>query len=229
MTEQSAEVNRTDSVENTSSGPNIDRDWANLEKYRKENEKQIERKQNKKAIVLMGDSITEYWSPLSPEFFKKNNLINRGISGQTTPQMLIRFKQDAIHLNPGMIIINAGTNDIAGNTGPATIKMIIDNIFSMAEIARGNNIQIALSTILPVYRYPWPLDKIDAANIIPVINEKLDHYCKQNNLTFIDYFSPMVDHKKGLKIEYGEDGVHPNKAGYRLMEEVLRNSDLDIV
>ena len=132
----------------------IHTDWPNLAKYRKANEELKDSSSDGDRIVLVGDSITEGWTEFNPVFFEENNMVNRGISGQTTPQMLIRLKQDAIHLDPKIIIINGGTNDIWGNTGPSTPEMIIDNLCSMAEIASKNNIQVVLSTILPVYQYP---------------------------------------------------------------------------
>ena len=172
-------------------------------------------------IVLIGDSITEGWTEFNPTFFQENNLINRGISGQTTPQMLIRIKQDAVHLDPKIIIINGGTNDIWGNTGPSTPEMIIDNLCSMAEIAIKNNINVALSTILPVYKYPDWDDIIDPPKTISLINSVLHSYCEKNGLTFLDFFSSMADEKKGLRSDYGEDGVHPNSNGYNVMQNVV--------
>ena len=202
----------------------IHTDWPNLAKYRKSNERLKKSFSDGDRIVLVGDSITEGWTEFNPEFFQENNMINRGISGQTTPQMLIRLKQDAIHLGPKIIIINGGTNDIWGNTGPSTPEMIIDNLCSMAEIATKNDIDVALSTILPVYQYPDRDDIIDPPNTISLINSVLQDYCKENGLTFLDYFSPMADKKKGLRSDYGTDGVHPNKQGYSVMEQVLRET-----
>jgi len=196
-------------------------DWANLAKYHEDNQKLKNSKKSKDRIVFIGDSITEGWSNSSPDFFPKNNFINRGISGQTTPQMLIRFKPDAVRLKPKMIIINAGTNDIAGNTGPSTAEMIIDNICSMVEIGNKNDIDVALSSILPVYKYPWNEKIIDVPKIISFINLALQEYCKDNGMIFIDYYSSMVDERKGLKSEYGSDGVHPTKAGYDVMEKII--------
>ena len=200
-----------------------DQDWANLEKYKEANERLKNSKPVRDRIVFIGDSITEGWSDFSPEFFQQNNFVNRGISGQTTPQMLIRFKPDAVRLDPKMIVINAGTNDIAGNTGPSTPEMIIDNICSMVEIAIKNNIDVALSTILPVYKYPGNDEVADPPKIISVINSALEEYCKKNSLIYIDYYSSMVDEKKGLKSTYGNDGVHPTKEGYDVMEKVVKN------
>ena len=207
----------------------IHTDWPNLAKYRKSNERLKKSFSDGDRIVLVGDSITEGWTEFNPEFFQENNMINRGISGQTTPQMLIRLKQDAIHLGPKIIIINGGTNDIWGNTGPSTPEMIIDNLFSMAEIATKNDIDVALSTILPVYQYPDRDDIIDPPNTISLINSVLQDYCKENGLTFLDYFSPMADEKKGLRSDYGTDGVHPNKQGYSVMEQVVRETISGIV
>ena len=200
-----------------------DQDWANLGKYKEANEELIKSSSGEDRIGFIGDSITEGWSDFSPEFFQKNNFVNRGISGQTTPQMLIRLKPDAVRLDPKMIVINAGTNDFAGNTGPSTPEMIIDNICSMAEIAIKNNIDVARSTILPVYKYPGNDEVADPPKIISVINSALEEYCKKNSLIYIDYYSSMVDEKKGLKSTYGNDGVHPTKEGYDVMEKVVKN------
>ena len=200
-----------------------DLDWANLEKYKGANLELKKSNSGKDRIVFIGDSITEGWSDFSPKFFQQNNFVNRGISGQTTPQMLIRLKPDAVHLDPKMIVINGGTNDIAGNTGPSTPEMIIDNLCSMAEIAIKNNIDVALTTILPVYKYPGNDEVADPPKIISFINSALEEYCKKNSLIYVDYYSSMVDGKKGLKSEYGNDGVHPIKEGYEVMEKAIKN------
>ena len=204
-------------------------DWPNLAKYREANENLKNSSSDGDRIVLVGDSITEGWTEFNPEFFQENNMINRGISGQTTPQMLIRFKQDAVHLNPKIIIINGGTNDIWGNTGPSTPEMIIDHLWSMAEIAAKNDINVALTKILPVYKYPERDDIIDPPKTISLINSVLLDYCKKNGLNFLDYYTPMVDEKKGLSSDYGADGVHPNKEGYNVMENVVREAIPGIV
>ena len=149
--ENDIRMDRLDKTKEAATKVNESLDWPNLMKFRKEND-EIRKTGLKVKIVFMGDSITEGWSLSDPIFFKKNSFVNRGIGGQTSPQMLLRFKQDAIHLNPNMVIINAGTNDIAENTGPSNQEMIIDNITSMAEICIKNNIDVALSTILPVFK-----------------------------------------------------------------------------
>jgi len=195
-------------------------DWANLGYYEKRNRELGFPDENEKRIVFMGDSITEEWGNLYPEFFSGNYYINRGIGGQTTPQMLIRFKPDAIDLNPHAIIILAGTNDIAGNTGPSTVKMITDNIFSMAELAIAYEIKVILSSILPVYQYPWVDDVLDPPSSIGSINSKIKEYVENKGLVYLDYYSSMVDDRKGLKLDFTGDGVHPNEAGYRVMSAI---------
>ena len=195
-------------------------DWANLGYYEERNRELGLPDENEKRIVFMGDSITEEWSNLYPEFFSGNNYINRGIGGQTTPQMLIRFKPDAIDLKPDAIVILAGTNDIAGNTGPSTVRMITDNIFSMAELAIAYDIIVVLASILPVYQYPWVDDVLDPPSAIDSINSKIKEYVENKGLLYLDYYSSMVDDRKGLKSDYTSDGVHPNEAGYKVMSAI---------
>ena len=195
-------------------------DWANLGYYEERNRELGLPDENEKRIVFMGDSITEEWGNLYPEFFSGNYYINRGIGGQTTPQMLIRFKPDAIDLKPYAIIILAGTNDIAGNTGPSTVRMITDNIFSMAELAIAYEIKVVLASILPVYQYPWVDDVLDPPSAIDSINSKIKEYVENKDLVFLDYYSSMVDDRKGLKSDYTSDGVHPNEAGYKVMSAI---------
>ena len=222
--ENDIRLNRLDKTKEAAVHSNEELDWPNLAKYRPENEIMLNEKNNKDRIVLIGDSITEGWSLMDPDFFRNNNLINRGIGGQTSPQMLIRFKQDAVHLKPKLIIINAGTNDIAANTGPATPEMITDNITSMAEIALKHSIKVALSTILPVDNYQWNETVKDAPERITSVNSLLKKYSEQNNLTFINFYSAMVNENKGMKSHYANDGVHPTKEGYDVMAFVLKNT-----
>ena len=195
-------------------------DWANLGYYEKRNRELGLPDENEKRIVFMGESITEEWGNLYPEFFSGNYYINRGIGGQTTPQMLIRFKPDAIDLKPYAIIILAGTNDIAGNTGPSTVRMITDNIFSMAELAIAYEIKVVLASILPVYQYPWVDDVLDQPSAIDSINSKIKEYVENKGLVYLDYYSSMVDDRKVLKSDYTSDGVHPNEAGYKVMSAI---------
>tara|TARA_Y100001980_G_C14549916_1_gene332114 strand:+ start:1711 stop:2385 length:675 start_codon:yes stop_codon:yes gene_type:complete len=197
-------------------------DWANLSYYWEDNEKLIETLGEKDKVIFMGDSITEEWGRLKPEFFQSPIFINRGIGGQTTPQMLLRFKQDVINLKPYAVFILAGTNDIAGNTGPSNIDMIINNIFSMAELSISYNIKTVLSSILPVDKYPWADHIKNVPETILTINQELKSFSEKNNITYIDYHSLMVSKNLGLKKEYTTDGVHLNKMGYEVMCHLVR-------
>ena len=191
-------------------------DWPNLNRYQNENATLKPVKTGQKRIVFMGDSITEFWSTVNPEYFSGKPYVNRGISGQTTPQMLLRFRADVIALQPTAVVILAGINDIAGNTGPMTIEMIRDNIFSMIELAKANHIKVILCSVLPAYDFPWKPNQEPTAKI-RALNEILQNYAVANNVVYLDYYSAMVDERKGLKSDYSNDGVHPNKTGYQVM------------
>ena len=197
-------------------------DWPNLSRYQDENRSVRLPEKGKQRVVFMGDSITEEWSNLYPDYFDTKGYINRGIGGQTTPQMLIRFKPDVIDLDPDIVVILAGTNDIAGNTGPSNVKMITDNIFSMAELARAHQIKVVLSSILPVFEYEWAKEIKDAPATIDSVNDELKKYVNDHGLVYLDYFSPMVDERKGLNKDYTYDGVHPNQDGYILMSSLAQ-------
>ena len=195
-------------------------DWPNLSRYQNENTSVGLPEKGKQRVVFMGDSITEEWSNLYADYFDTEGYINRGIGGQTTPQMLIRFKPDVIDLEPDIVVILAGTNDIAGNTGPSNVKMITDNIFSMAELARAHQIKVVLSSILPVFEYEWAKEIKDVPATIDSVNDELKKYVNDHGLVYLDYFSPMVDQRKGLNKDYTYDGVHPNQDGYILMSSL---------
>ena len=197
-------------------------DWPNLSRYQDENRSVGLPEKGKQRVVFMGDSITEEWSNLYPDYFDTKGYINRGIGGQTTPQMLIRFKPDVIDLEPDIVVILAGTNDIAGNTGPSNVKMITDNIFSMAELARAHQIKVVLSSILPVFEYEWAKEIKDVPATIDSVNDELKKYVNDHGLVYLDYFSPMVDQRKGLNKDYTYDGVHPNQDGYILMSSLAQ-------
>ena len=192
-------------------------DWANLDRYKAENVALLLEKSDKNRIVFMGNSITESWKSMRPEYFLNSSYINRGISGQTTPQMLVRFRSDVVALKPKIVVILAGTNDIAGNTGKSTITMIADNIKSMVEIAQANDIKVVLSSVHPVYDYPWKKGLQPAEKIIK-LNRILKAYASTKKVVFLDYFQAMVDSKNGLKDDFTYDGVHPNVEGYKVME-----------
>lgn len=200
-----------------------DQDWPNLNRYKNENAKLILTDSNKNRIVFMGNSITEEWKRFQPEFFSDNKYINRGISGQTTPQMLIRFRPDVIDLKPTAVVILAGINDIAENTGPSTVKMIAGNIISMAELAESNGIKVIISSILPASGFSWsPIH--DPPPKILAINTIIKNYAEKNGMTYLDYYSSMVNDQEGLKKEYGLDEVHPNKKGYEIMSILVEKA-----
>jgi lysophospholipase L1-like esterase len=182
-------------------------DWPNLAKFAGANAKLGPPAAGETRVVFMGDSITEGWN---------KPYVNRGISGQTTPQMLIRFRPDVVALKPKVVVILAGTNDLAGNTGPTTLEAIEDNFASMCDIAKQNGIRVVLSSILPAYDYPWkpgmkPVEKIAA------LNTWLKDYAAKNGFVYLDYFPAMAAENRGMKPELSHDGVHPNKAGYAIM------------
>ena len=206
----------------------IAQDWANLNKFKNENESVGLPSASENRVVFMGNSITEGWSKFSPEFFEGKPYINRGIGGQTTPQMLLRFRQDVINLKPKVVIILAGTNDIAENTGPSTLEMIMDNIISMTELAISNNIKVILSSVIPAYDYPWR-SGLKPNEKIPPLNEMIKNYAELNNIYYLDYFSAMVDNRNGLKDKLTYDGVHPNKAGYEVMSPLAEKAIKEVL
>ena len=199
-------------------------DWPNFNRYRQDNYQVGMPSEDENRIVFMGNSITEGWSVTYPEFFDNKPYINRGISGQTTPQMLVRFRADVIDLKPKAVVILAGTNDIAGNTGPSTVKMIADNIFSMAELAKEHNILVIISSVLPVYKYSWIEQDLDPVPIISRLNVIIKNYALKNGHTYLDYYSEMVDERMGLMEEYTPDGVHANKDGYKVMSSLAEKA-----
>jgi lysophospholipase L1-like esterase len=203
-------------------------DWGNLNRYKIENDNLGLPSLNESRIVFMGNSITEGWGTIRPEFFEGKPYINRGISGQTTSQMLLRFRADVIDLKPKVVVILAGTNDIAGNTGPMTLEMIINNIISMCELAKANNIEVIISSILPAFDYPWK-PGLEPHEKIPALNSMLKNYANNQDILYLDYFSSMVDKKNGLKKEYGADGVHPNAKGYKIMEDLLEKAIAEVL
>lgn len=194
-------------------------DWGNLGRYQKENQ-ELSDKITNQAVVFFGNSITENWKRFDNNFFEENQFIGRGIGGQTTSQMLVRFRQDVVNLNPAAVVILAGTNDIAENTGPISVENIAGNIISMAEIAQANGIQPILCAVLPVYQYSWnkvvkPVEKIS------LLNQLLKKYAQEKNLSFVDLYTPFVDERGGLPEKYSSDGVHPNAEGYKIMEQLV--------
>lgn len=196
---------------------------VNLERYSAANEALGPPKEGERRVVFMGNSITEAWPVISPEFFEQHEeFVGRGISGQTTPQILLRFRSDVLNLKPKVVLILAGTNDIAGNTGYTPIELISENIMTMAELAQQHGIKVIISSVLPAIDYPWK-PGVEPASKIIALNKLLKSYADQQGLIYLDYHSAMVDDKGGLKVpKYtsAEDLVHPNAKGYQVMEKL---------
>ena len=200
------------------------KDWPALARYHDENAKVLSPANKEKRVVFMGDSITDGWdNPANGGFFPGKPYIDRGISGQTTPQMLIRFRRDVIELKPAVVVILAGTNDLAGNTGPTTLEAIQDNLSSMAELARVNGIRVVFSSLLPVSDYEVRDGKPIIQTVrrppeqIIALNAWMKDYVAKHDLIYLDYFSAMKDEKGFLKDELSNDGLHPNVQGYAVM------------
>ena len=191
-------------------------DWAYLARYAQANAELPAPKRGEKRVVFMGNSITEGWARYFPSMFADKPYIDRGISGQTTPQMLVRFRQDVIALKPKVVVILAGINDIAGNNGPSTLEMIEDNLASMTQLAKVNGIKVVLSSVLPAYDFPWRPGLEPAPKII-ALNTWIRGYAKREGAVYLDYYTPMADARGGLRSDLGSDGVHPNEKGYLIM------------
>ena len=192
-------------------------DWPQLQHYRDANARLPAAVPGQPRVVFFGDSITEGWGKDgSAGFFPGKGWLNRGISGQTTAQMLVRFSQDALALKPHVVVILAGTNDIAGNTGPSTQGMIEDNLHAMMELARAHGIAVVLASVLPVSEYPW-MPGITPAPKVRALNTALKRYAEAKQLVYLDYYTPMANAAGGLDPQLAEDGVHPTAKGYAVM------------
>jgi len=187
-------------------------DWPNLGRYRAENG-QV----SGAEVVFLGDSITDGWGRRYGQFFPGKAYVNRGISGQTTPQMVLRFRADVLAHHPKVVVLLAGTNDIAGNTGPMTLEMIEDNYRTMAELAKAHGIKMVFSSVMPVCDYHRNQTERRSPEKIVALNEWLKSYCRENGLVYLDYYSAMLDEAKMLRKELTGDGLHPNEAGYAVM------------
>jgi len=197
-------------------------DWPQLSYYQEAN-KLLKTPEKPIEAVFFGDSITEGWPQFNPSFFDTNNFVGRGIGGQTTPQLLLRFRQDVIGLRPKKVILLAGINDIAENTGPISLEAIMENIKGMTEMAKANGIEMVLCAVIPANSFPWR-PSIDPTHKVIALNQMIKAYTQENNLIYVDYYTPMVNDEKGLISTLGYDTVHPNKAGYDIMEGVLLKS-----
>ena len=198
-------------------------DWAALGRYAQANANLAPVAPGENRVVFMGNSITEGWARSFATLFPGKPYVGRGISGQTTPQMLVRFRQDVIALKPKVVVILGGTNDIAGNTGPSTLEMIEDNLASMTELAHANGIRVVLASVLPAFDYPWK-PGLEPAEKIVALNKMIKDYANKKGFVYLDYFSSMADERHGLKAGLGNDGVHPNLAGYKIMEPLVEKA-----
>ena len=195
-------------------------DWAQFGKYATANDTV----KVKPVAVFMGDSITEGWYRTDPDFFTDNNFLGRGISGQTSSQMLVRFRRDVIDLHPKYVVILAGTNDIARNNGEIALKNILGNIISMCELAKANKIKPVLCSVLPCTQFTWRKEVTDAAEQIVALNKMLKEYAESSKITYVDYHSAMKNEEGGLPRSIARDGVHPNIDGFKIMEPMILGS-----
>ena len=192
------------------------KDWAQFYRYEGKNDSLV----TCPNVVFMGNSITDCWADTVPAFFANNNFVGRGISGQVSSQMLVRFQEDVINLKPQVVVILCGTNDIAENNGPITHEHILQNIKSMCDLARFHRIKPVVCSTLPANRFKWRPDLQPAQDIIK-LNEMIKAFAKENKIPYVDYYSALVDDQGGLPAKYSKDGVHPNPDGYTVMEGVI--------
>lgn len=197
-------------------------DWPNMARFDAQN-KEVDSDNTDNRVVFMGNSITEGWASYMPEMFDNQTYINRGIGGQTTPQMLLRFRQDVIAHQPKVVVILAGTNDIAGNTPLKDLETVAGHLFSMAELARQHDIKVILCSVVPAAEYPWRKGKRPDVKI-PQLNKMIQDYCNENKIHYLDYFSALTDGNGGLIESYGYDGVHPDEDGYKVMTKLVEKA-----
>ena len=201
-------------------------DWPNLARYAAANQQLPAPQAGTPRVVLMGNSITDAWPGADPTFFsntKPYEYVGRGIGGQTTPQMLLRFRQDVLDLHPAAVAILAGINDIAQNTGPYSEQATLNNLMSMAELAHAHGVKVILSSVLPAYDFPWRPGLTPAPKVL-ALNAKLKEYARLHHFTYLDYHPALADERQGMKGEYAKDGVHPTLAGYHVMEPLLQKA-----
>ncbi len=198
-------------------------DWGGLQRFAAANAELAEPADGQPRVVLMGDSITEEWLRLRPEFFADNGYVGRGISGQVSAQMLVRFRQDVIDLKPAAVVVNAGTNDVAENQGPYNEDFTFGNIVSMTELAQANGIAVVLTSVLPAAGFRWRPAITDAADKIAALNARIKAYAAEKGIPYVDYYTPMVvsDPSRALNPAYSKDGVHPVPEGYAVMEPLV--------
>ena len=202
-----------------------ERDFANSARFAKENAALPKPSKKEKRVVFMGNSITEGWIRTHPDFFKSNGYISRGISGQTSYQFLLRFREDVINLSPALVVINAGTNDVAENTNVYNEDQTFGNIVSMVELAKANKIKVILTSVLPAAAFKWRMEIKDAPQKIQALNARIEAYAKANKIPFVNYYKVMVvDENQALNPQYTKDGVHPTSEGYDIMEPLIKSA-----
>lgn len=192
------------------------KDWANFKRYEAHNATI----KSPVKVVFMGNSITEGWYRQDSAFFLNNRFAGRGISGQTSAEMLVRFRRDVIDLHPQAVVILAGTNDIAQNNGYISLENVMGNIESMCELAKANNIKVILCSVLPAYEFPWRKE-IKPAEDVKKLNAMIEAYAKKNRIPYVDYYSALVDDRGGLPTKYAKDGIHPTPEAYTIMEGLV--------
>ena len=193
------------------------REWAKFARYEKDNAQM----KSAPMAVFMGDSITEGWARQRPEFFSSNNFAGRGISGQTSSEMLVRFRNDVIKLKPKAVAILAGTNDIAENNGPIKLENIMGNIASMAELGKLHGIKVILCSVMPAYDFPWRRG-LKPAEKVKKLNAMIKDFAKENGFAYVDYYSVLADSRGGLPEKYSRDGVHLKNEGYEMIEPLIK-------
>jgi lysophospholipase L1-like esterase/dienelactone hydrolase len=200
------------------------KDFGELNRYKQANKMLSPTKPNENRVVLLGNSITEAWAKVDSSFFIKNNYIGRGISGQTSTQLLLRFRQDVLSLNPKAVVLHIGTNDVAENTGPYDPEFTMGNIQSMVELAKVNGIKVIMASVLPATNFEWRRSVGNRSDMIVDLNKRLKAYADNNKIPFIDYHSAMKNDKNGMNPDLAEDGVHPTLKGYKIMETLAEEA-----
>lgn len=204
----------------------VAQDWGGLQRFAEANKTIAAPAAGQPRVVLMGDSITELWLKEHPGFFSLNGYVGRGISGQVSAQMLVRFRQDVIDLDPAVVVINAGTNDVAENQGPYSEDFAFGNIVSMTELAQANGIAVVLTSVLPAAAFRWRPSVTDGADKIEALNKRIRAYASEHGIPYVDYYSALVvdDPSRALNPSYSNDGVHPLPAGYDVMEPLVKEA-----
>jgi lysophospholipase L1-like esterase/dienelactone hydrolase len=197
------------------------KDFGELGRYKQANMTLSPPKPNENRVVLLGNSITEAWAKVDSNFFTQNNYIGRGISGQTSTQLLLRFRQDVLSLKPKAVVLHIGTNDVAENTGPYDPEFTMGNIQSMVEIAKAHGIKVIMASVLPATNFEWRRSVGNRSDMIVDLNKRLKAYADKNKIPFIDYHSAMKNEKNGMNSDMAEDGVHPTMKGFKIMETLV--------